>query len=549
MEVIFKKNGEIKTEFDDKNRLEIIPDVSWNSKLHPWDDFGYKTTFQSKLFFENKDYDLPQIKILIKDNVNTHSYFKTYLEEKKENYFLFPLGIDFISLATDIEFYEALKSLLDENIIFQILEKLSDAVYIKNNSILDNKKYLLETEGFNLSLLRDMTNKKAYENGWNIIKNDNTEKNLSFKINFKLSNYNNYHEIEINLKKSIFPSNINILIGSNGTGKSQTISHLIKQLLNIDTMQQLEKLPVFSQIVLIAYSPYEEFITHIDSKRFSNIKPYLYFGFRDKNNIFDLQLPNRVSSNCILGILEEDKNKEYLKRLNKFDNFLKVINKAIDFDYMAFEINTDQFYEENEIKYNDKIYAKINKSSFFDNYNSYLKEIIFENGLFFFKNDTLLKLSSGQSIFVQMISNIVASIREDTIILLDEPELYLHPNLEVELLELLKELLDDFKSYAIVSTHSAIIAREVSKDYISILKNSNNTIFISRPPFETIGANLERINSYVFFDKDIKKPYQDWLQSLVNKYGSADKVLEQYEKKLNEESIILLYGMKQRNAN
>lgn len=553
MNIIFKRNENIESPYDKENRIELYPDTSWDSKnRYPWDDFGYATTFHTMLFFEEEKYDLPNIKILIKDKESTHTYFKNIIKDSNENYITFPLEDSYISLPTDIEFYEALKSLFSDEIVTNILEKLSDALIVKNTGTFENRKELLDSDGFKNSLLREMTSRKAFENGWNIFQNESAEKDLTFNLYFQLDNYSNEHYIEINLRKTIFPNNINVLIGSNGTGKSQAISYLIDELLNIGKTQQLEVLPVFNQIVNIAYSPFENFKLSLDNEK-TNIKSsYRYFGFRNQNNVFNTIQPNIDSTNSILNMILEDDKKDYIKtRTNKFDTFMRVLRKAINFDFISFKINIETPLIETEFIYNDNVYAKIEREPLIEYIDEYKEEIIIEDGIQFFKNDKLLPLSSGQQIFVQLISNIIGSIRKDTLILLDEPELYLHPNLEVELIDLLKELLDTFNSYAVIATHSAIIAREVPKDYITILKKQEDSdiISISRPPFETIGANLERINSYVFFDKDIAKPYQIWLQNLVNKYGNSKNVIENFIDELNEESIILVQGMEPKNAN
>lgn len=553
MTIIFKKNSTIESPYDDENRIELYPDTPWSSKTrHPWDDFGYETTFHTMLFLEEEKYDLPNLKILIQDKSSTHTYFKEIIKEVDESYIVFPLSDNYISLPTDIEFYEALNSLFSNTEIYNLLEELSDALLIKNTNTFEDRKPLLDTEGFRSSLLREMTSRKAYENGWNIIQNEAIEKDLSFKIHFKLDNYSNEHEIEINLEKGIFPNNLNVLIGSNGTGKSQTITYLIDELLGIGKSQQLDSLPVFNQIVNIAYSPFEDFKLSLTNEK-TNIKSsYKYFGFRSQDNIFNTIQPNIDSTNSILNMLDEDNEKDYITtRTNKFDTFMRVLRKAIDFDFISFKINIEKPLIDTEFNYEDNVYAKIEREPIVEHLREYKEEVIRENGISFFKNEKILPLSSGQQIFVQLISNIIGSIRKDTLILIDEPELYLHPNLEVELIELLKELLNTFESYSVIATHSAIITREVPKDYITILKKreGSHDISITRPPFETIGANLERINSYVFFDNTIKKPYEDWLQKLVNENGSAEEVISKYKSELNEESLILLHGMEPNNGN
>lgn len=550
MEVVFLINEKVKTPENNNNRLELYPDKAWDSNSNPWDDFGFKTTFRCKLFFENQVYDMPFIKILIEDNVNTHEYFKNIILENQQNYFYFPLKCKYISLPTDIEFYESLKSLLDEDNVNTILSKLCDSILVENTNNFIDRKYLLQEDGFSTSLLRDMTSRSAFSDGWKIIQGISLDKDIEFSINFRLVNFMNDHKIDFNFKKSIFPNNINILIGSNGTGKSQTISHLIEELLSVKEEKQKMNIPVFNQIVMIAYSPFEKFRTSLLYSE-SNIKSiYKYIGFRDKEDNFDINRPNSDSIDSLINIIKEDDKKSHLKtRVNKYNTLISVLKKAIDFDTINIQTTekiTTFFNDGFEL--NGKYYFSMDKNVLFD-YEEIIDKIEINRGLHFVKDHKIVQLSSGQAIFVQLITNIISSIRKDTLLLIDEPELYLHPNLEVELMELLKQLLNEFDSYSIIATHSAIIAREVSKDYIKILKRRpDNTIEIFNPPFEIIGGNMERINDYVFFDKDVPKPYQKWLQNLVNKYGSSDEVIEKYKNDLNEESLILLSRMEPINA-
>ncbi len=550
MRIIFLKSKLTATPYKKEDRIELYPDISWDSKYDPWDDFHYKTTFCSALFFNNKEYEMPNIKILMEETQNTHSYFKELVQDLSQDYFKFPLDCNYISQPTDIEFYETLQSLFKREVIEEILKKLSDATYIKNTIDFKNLGHLIETDGFKTSLLRDMTSKKAFKNGWDILSNRTIEKNSSFKFSFNLDNYNNQHEVEINFRKSIFPDNINILIGSNGTGKSQTLMHLINKLLGLTSVQSTESIPIFNQIVAIAYSPFENFLTSLDEESINIKSVYKYLGFRNKEGIFNRNQPNINSINSILEILSEDYEKMYLVgRKNKYETFINVMKKAIDFDFIGFEMTklpSETPYGETLLE--DKYYQLKDKEVLLGHSDIYEPKMVKEAGIRFFKNDKLLFLSSGQQIFAQLISSIVNTIREDTIILVDEPELYLHPNLEVELINLLKDLLSSYNSHAIIATHSSIIAREVSKEYITIFKRVEEEIKITRPPFETIGGNLERINSYIFFDKDIVKPYQNWLQSLVNDVGDAKETIEKYKDELNEESLIQIHGLKVENA-
>ena len=119
-----------------------------------------------------------------------------------------------------------------------------------------------------------------------------------------------------------------------------------------------------------------------------------------------------------------------------------------------------------------------------------------------------MPLSSGQKIYSYMIPAIIAELEEESLLVLDEPELYLHPELEVGLMNMLQYILKETKSYAIIATHSAILAREVESKAINILRKNKGNTESNIASVETYGESLDIIISEVFDDNYMLKPYQ-----------------------------------------
>ena len=136
-----------------------------------------------------------------------------------------------------------------------------------------------------------------------------------------------------------------------------------------------------------------------------------------------------------------------------------------------------------------------------------------------------------------MIINILANIKKNTLIFIDEPELFLHPVLEIELMSLLKDVLQRFNSKAILATHSLSIVREIPSRCVHVLKEEGGILFINHPPFETFGGDLQRISSYVFGDNSISKPFEKWLDQKLKEFTSKD-LMEKLGCELNEEMAI-----------
>ena len=142
-----------------------------------------------------------------------------------------------------------------------------------------------------------------------------------------------------------------------------------------------------------------------------------------------------------------------------------------------------------------------------------------------------------------MLPSIVAEIEDESLIILDEPELYLHPNLEIGLIHMLNYLLEETSSYAIIATHSAVIAREIEKDGISILTKKDNYSHATRPTFETFGSSLELIIGEAFDDFYLPKPYQENIKKFIKEDSSIDKFLKKYGKSVGDEALAYILSL------
>lgn len=144
------------------------------------------------------------------------------------------------------------------------------------------------------------------------------------------------------------------------------------------------------------------------------------------------------------------------------------------------------------------------------------KKIDYNKGFLFKKNGISIPLSSGQIIYSYMIPAIIAELEEESLLVLDEPELYLHPELEVGIINMLQYILNETKSYAIIATHSAIITREIDRNAVHILRRSHGNTTSNIATIQTYGESLDNIISDIFDDFRINKPYQREIKKYLN---------------------------------
>jgi energy-coupling factor transporter ATP-binding protein EcfA2 len=242
---------------------------------------------------------------------------------------------------------------------------------------------------------------------------------------------------------------------------------------------------------------------------------------------------------------------------NKFNTILTVLRSAIGFDYIAFEVLVDVEFplgvsvfldlivnENNKyILINESIYKIIEEQQI-----EIEKYINFQAGAVFIKDSRKVEISSGQRLFCYIVVNIVGQIRKDSLVVVDEPELFLHPTLEIEFIALLKKVLKAFNSKAILATHSLAIAREVPAKCIHVFHKRNEKIEIEHPPFETFGGDMQRISSYVFGDNSISKPFEKWIEMKLQEHKSPRELIRLLGSELNEELLIKILNAEVENG-
>ena len=68
-----------------------------------------------------------------------------------------------------------------------------------------------------------------------------------------------------------------------------------------------------------------------------------------------------------------------------------------------------------------------------------------------------------------------------------------------------------------------------------------------KPPFETFGGDMQRISSYVFGDKSVTKPYEDFLIEQMKKY-SPERLIELLGDEINEELTMKILRLGRKNG-
>lgn len=367
-------------------------------------------------------------------------------------------------------------------------------------------------------------------------------------------------------------------------GKSQTLIQLVDHWLELDPDAQgeigFEGEVNINQVVVVSYSPFELFplsskaSDEDDGTGRKDHDVYRYFGLRMPTVFTDdagqehtgvrlsRDWPRRNAALSLIDCLADDQKYGAIKSWSaKVATLCTVLGTAIDFDHVAIGVRgyedkrrffvykpwVDDIIEITTLVENDGLpdaYVTIRPDGIDELHVDELRQFVHErSGIVFLKNGEPVELSSGQRLFSYIVANILGAMRRNSLILIDEPELFLHPTLEISFIRMLKQILASYGSKALLATHSLVTVRELPRDCVHVVERTEDGVFVKHPPFETFGGDIQRISSYVFGDKSVSKPFEEWLSEKLREYGSAKALIQALGPNINEEMLIQINAM------
>lgn len=547
-----------------------------------WDDHGYKTRFPTICRIGGREVELGAVKILFEGQ----NYSHPFLAEMREKGWPgeFPVeNVNYVSVPEASIYYEQLRDLLPAETVLEIAGKLRDASYFSHVLQDANALALIDSEGFENSLQRERSSQNSFADVWKILDGQALDvQDIAFKFR---DTSGVVSVLQMNFaRKSLLPNDVNVLIGPNGVGKSALLGQIVRAWIQPKPGHPalngaaFEPRPNLSQLVAISYSPFERLPVDTDDEEsldapLMDKDIYRFFGFRGRpptskadrptGILNSVTVPKVNAAHALIQCLTDDLRYSGLKAwANKLATLQRVLGSGIDFDVAAVRLRPDAptkqifaddrqrdvgLIEIDESDGNDSRvaarYVPIAAGSSDIDVSALLQHVDFDDGVTFFKEGVPVRLSSGQRLFFYIVVNILGVIRRNSLVIVDEPELFLHPTLEIQFVSMLKKILRAYGSKALLATHSVVTVREVPSRCVHVLESTSDGLVIKSPPFETFGGDVQRIASYVFGDRSVSKPHTDWLRELLDEHHSAEEVIEALGTELNEEMIIQLHAM------
>ncbi len=141
--------------------------------------------------------------------------------------------------------------------------------------------------------------------------------------------------------------------------------------------------------------------------------------------------------------------------------------------------------------------------------------------------------STGHKIVMHATASIVAHTEAKSIVLIDEPESHLHPPLLAAFMHALRLILDNNDAFAVVATHSPVVAQETLGRHVSVVRRNGTETTIIPPRIETYGESIGEITDEVFGLNSDATDFHGTLQGLVGGGMTLESIEGLFERGLS----------------
>ncbi|MFA6900573.1 MAG: AAA family ATPase [Desulfurivibrionaceae bacterium] len=320
------------------------------------------------------------------------------------------------------------------------------------------------------------------------------------------------------------PTNIHVLIGRNGVGKSFILNAMTRALVSSDRdeekdgvfktqndwHEETEESP-FSNILSITFSAFDDFVILRQKRNATEGVRYVNVGLRKR-------VKNNKDEWVTITRGPEDLAKE-------FSASAKLCASGVKSERWRKALTTleaDPLFAEAEVA----SLANIDEESFGRAAGTLYR-----------------RLSSGHKIVLLTITKLIENVEEKTLVLMDEPEAHLHPPLLAAFVRALSDLLINRNGVAIIATHSPVVLQEVPRSCAWKIVRHGLAARATRPTIETYAENVGSLTREVFGLEVTRSGFHKMLTDAVGDEERIIDVVKKFDNEVGSEGRALISSM------
>ncbi|MCX4598464.1 ATP-binding protein [Streptomyces sp. NBC_01549] len=310
---------------------------------------------------------------------------------------------------------------------------------------------------------------------------------------------------------SIPPSNIHVLIGRNGVGKTTLLREIARAAVRVDQADDgsgfwprgaAPSMPMLANVVSISFSAFDPFANLVD-QRPDGLVSFEYVGLHIRAGA-------------------HDERKSHTDLAAEFSGSLAAIHSSG---------RTQRWARAVSGLMTDPAFAASSVPGLVDDMAGTGPDTFTHEG----PQRVFAELSSGHACVILILTRLVELVAEQTLVLLDEPESHLHPPLLSAFIRTLSQLLAARNGVAIIATHSPVVLQEVPRSSVWKLIR-HGRLRAERPSIETFGENVGVLTHEVFGLEVRQSGFLATLQAAVDQLDTYEQVLQHFGGQLGSEA-------------
>ena len=427
----------------------------------------------------------------------------------------------FFSLGQDATYYENIRRLDSEDRAL-LLSDLNDVVADEELYIRARKERVM-----GMSLMRHVNERTLVGQFRRILAGGATLTNYAFHYRGPDQLDETYEPIELSFSVEPFskpPTNIQVLIGRNGVGKSFLLNAMSRALVHPDESEASngkfvdasviggEFASPFANVVSVTFSAFDDFPVIQSRRNVLNSVQYTNIGLRKFSR----------AASADVGVAQNVAMQQPNDLAKGFISSAKVCAGRDRKDLWTKALGTlesDPIFEE----------ATVSDLLHYEH-----EEFGRQAGRLF------RRLSSGHKIVLLTVTKLVERVEERTLVLMDEPEAHLHPPLLAAFVRALSNLLVHRNGVAIVATHSPVVLQEVPKSCVWKLRRHGGCAVAERVRAETFGENVGHLTHEVFGLEVTRSGFYKVIGESIEKDDDFDSVNRKFGGEIGLEGRALI---------
>ena len=506
-----------------------------------WNDFGYAVLADIGLRRKSGELEWFTGRFAFQGEKSLRGFAIQVVTNAEQGSPLRTLKKPYASLLGEIKHYSLARRTLGNNRAAMLLNDLHDvSLLFGNGAQVPEWPDFFDSDVFSMAFLRSSESYLAFRQGASVLAGrptSNTDSLHPFSAMLRTG-----PKVRFNFefdRRNAFRGRIAVLIGVNGCGKTTSLAALARGLADTkSTMFTMEQRPQINQVLAFAHQgALGQFRTRTNTDGSALVRVFALDPLATRDPGPGRTVPDtRLLIDIARAEDEEGHLLHYLKR---------ILEEEFPFLLMQVPVKGETNSAGRSTSY--KSLAQWMRGGEQRQLEA-AAEIDHSRPLKFLDSAEKPRTPSlGQRTFIRFALTALAHAGPASVLLIDEPENFLHPNLISRFMQILHRVLTGTKSIALIATHSPFIVREVQSAQVHVITKVGGVTTVAKPRLQTLGANVANISDEVFGDDLPRHLHEELLTQADIQEMSFPQALDKFAHELSTEALMLLRSKLQSN--